>query len=514
MSLIRKNVNVYTERIGFVTYSELEHIFPAYGSVKNYIYSRFSSIGSYEKVHNYKKEIRDKLTSEGFLEGFSIPKRYVRMAMDEAVSNIKTNWVQATKSVKSLISKNGQLSDDEKHYLYYSLKAKQVFVSILNKEKCDIPEKFSGLNIRRLNSLFRRYVRKSLPKKSVSKVCSSVMIDAQMWREKDGIFYISGLNKGKTYSLKLNTKPKLNGNLRIVLERAKRNLRISNAIEVCSKPMNNDGLSIGVDKNYINALDTSNGSSYGVCLNAEQGIYTDILSAKNKKRNYYTKLVDKYSKAGNHEKANRIQKFNLGKKKYNKQKNKFFEEIRKKVNYGIKQMIIVENPQAIVCENLNFSVSNKQKKVKYSRKANGKLSGFVKGYIQERMEYIANMNEINIKKVNAAYSSQTCSQCGNFGLRKGDMFYCASCGKVEYSGHVAAKVILSRENDDEIKLTSPPFYVKNLLIKRLADKKLLDEVAQTSLEQSMNRVNLDLGQEEIFGEERIIRNSIQKASFR
>ena len=331
MRMVKKSVSVYTERIGFDVYAKLEKIFSGYGSAKNCIYSRFSSVGSLARINNG-NEIRDALTKEGFLDLFGIPKRYVRMAVDEALTNIKTNWAQAKKDTKILIRNNKNLSDEDQHFLYYALKVNDLFSDILICQRNLVfPEKFIGLNIKRLCSLLRRYIRKTLPSKSHTKVCSSMMVDAEMWSWKDKKFFLSGIKRSRRYEFKLNSKMKLEGNLRIMLDREKKRLKISNLIFTKAKALKEYGEAIGIDKNYVNAIDTSSGTSYGEELNKEQGVYTDALTAKNKKRSYYHSLVKKCREEGNHEKANKIEKHNLGNVKYKRLKNKLFEEIRKKV---------------------------------------------------------------------------------------------------------------------------------------------------------------------------------------
>jgi hypothetical protein len=93
MSKIKKNINAYTEEIENSIFKDLCFIFSIYGSVKNCVYSRYSSICSYNKVHDHNKQIRDAWTKEGRLDLFGIPKRYVRMAIDDSIGNIKTMWV-------------------------------------------------------------------------------------------------------------------------------------------------------------------------------------------------------------------------------------------------------------------------------------------------------------------------------------------------------------------------------------------------------------------------------------
>ena len=467
MNFVKKNISTYTEEIKFSMFMDLRFIFDRYNSVRNVIFNRYSSVKSLLKIYNHEKEIRDILTAEGFLDTFEIPKRYVRMAIDDCIGNIKGIWVDRKKYVRSLIWNNKNLGDEERHYLYSSLKNNKKLYNIMNCVDHKVDVIFASLDTKHLNILLRRYMRKAIKSKPHSNIGNSVLIDAEMYSVVDGKFFLSGLKKSKRYKLDLVAQTKLNGNLRLVLNRGSRKLTISNAINVKTKKNDYTNI-IGIDKNYVNAIDTSTKRSYGTKLNLLQNKYTDELDKQNKKRQYYYDLIKKLEKIGT-EKAKRkidnIRKFNLGKIKYNKKKNRLFEEIKKNVNSGIKKLIVEEKAKEIVAENLNFTSNNK----KYGKKAKNKLNRFVKGYIQERLDYKTKINEMEITKVNAAYTSQTCPDCENFGERKKDMFYC-QCGKVEYSGYVAAEVVLQRKYDKEITLSTSPKKVKQILTKWLSEK--------------------------------------------
>ena len=171
------------------------------------------------------------------------------------------------------------------------------------------------------------------------------------------------------------------------------------------------------------------------------------------------------------EKKNNIVKFNLGKKKYDRLKNKEMEEIRKFVNKNINDMLSLEQICELVLENLNFTTKNR----KYIKLLNRRLSGWIKGYLDERLEYKCKEKDIKYTKVNAAYTSQTCGCCGLLGKRNADKFYCVhnNCygSKGVDAGQNAARVILNRKSDKDISLTTYPSQVKKLLELRLLEMK-------------------------------------------
>ena len=70
----------------------------------------------------------------------------------------------------------------------------------------------------------------------------------------------------------------------------------------------------------------------------------------------------------------------------------------------------------------------------------------------------------------SAYTSQECSQCGFTAKdnRKGDHFRCLFCGTVDRADGNAAKVILKRSTDPEIKLWMTKEAIKKILNPRNA----------------------------------------------
>ena len=484
---VNKNIRTYSEPLSKDIFDDLVFIFKRYNSAKTYFSNRYGSINSFGLLKTYKKDIRDVLTSDGSLDKFNMPKRYVRMALDDSIGAIKTRWINCIKKINLFINSKDDLNKDEKHYIRYILKSDKYFNLVLLKQEFELPtilNQYTNLDTVKLNKLIHRLVRKYLPKKSKYKYTNSIMVDSQMYNYEIGSteFKLSSTILNKRHKL-IITPIKLNGNLQLKLDVKKRILRISNCIKIKSIETTNTEV-IGIDKNYINAIDTSNKTSYGCDLNEILNEFTDVFSAKHKKRNYYYGLIKKYKEIGDKKslkKIENIRKFNLGKVKHNKLKNKYDSEVDKLINRGIKDFIINDKPKVIVVEDLSFVVKNKGKR---NKKTNNKLSGFVKGKIQERIEYISDLNGITTEKVNAAYTSQICS-CGHFGVRKDNIFHC-QCGKVGYSGHVAAEEILRRRDDKEITLSSSPKQVKSILEKRLLDK---DNQAMLDL---TNRTNQDL----------------------
>ena len=80
---------------------------------------------------------------------------------------------------------------------------------------------------------------------------------------------------------------------------------------------------------------------------------------------------------------------------------------------------------------------------------------------------VASRRGSRVVQVNAAYSSQICSQCGCFGKRAGDKFYCASgCGVSMQADLNAAINVKARNDDKELHRWLPFQKVKQILLER------------------------------------------------
>lgn len=467
---IDKTISTFTHKLDPSVEREIVALFKKYNNVRRYVFSRYSSITQIANVFDHKKQIRDKWTADGTLDSFGIPLRYARMALDDCIGNIKNRWNQAIKNARKKITSNESLSNDERHYILYMLRSRKLLIEILCGREIDIPAKFIGkdLDLSKLHRKICRVIRRSLPKISKPWSLSSMMIDQEMWSLDGDVFCLAATTKYKRWKLPLTSPIKLNGNLRICYDRHKSRLKVSNCIEVSVKPSKDNVNVIGIDKNYVNAIDSSTGGHYGVGFNKAQDKATNVLSAKDKARKQYSDKARELKSQGKTNKAQRIVKNNLGKKKYDKKKNALNEECRKITNMAIKDMIATEKPAVVGVEQLNFTSRGKKK---YNKKVKNKLNRFQKGVLQDRLTYHLALNGIEMKEVNAAYSSQTCDQCGSSdGKRIGDMFHCTSCGRGEHSGQVAATIIKSRIDDDEITLDMSPRQVKSVLIERFKNR--------------------------------------------
>jgi len=474
---IVKNIRQYSVCLSGENYEKLMTISERYNNVKNYVYGRYSGIGSISLLKGHRKEIRDKWVENGFAKQWKLPARYWKVALDDAVGQLKSKWSNIKLDCKKWYRRNGKsMNVEESHLFFYLLKSDTHLLKILNQHrKIDLPEKFSGISLKKKNSIFRlvrRLIRKHSGKKPKTDK-KSFSIDADMYSYNDGCIEIMSFEPNRRIPLKVNTNGIFTGTLRLSFDRDK--VTINMPLLVKKNTKKNTGDEIGIDKNYQNVVASSSGKVYGDGINKASTKYAETLCEINKKRNQFRDIIKKYEeiiekkstsekdKKFLNQKIGNINKNNLGTQKYNKTKERLSEGIHQETNKALNQLIREEAPRGIISEDLTKTFgSHKERGKKFARL----MASWAKGYLRDRLEYKAELNNIPLTAVNAAYSSQSCSDCECYGIRLGDNFYCPVCGKVEPAHINAGKVVKNRKYDKEIGLYTPFAEVRKIIVKR------------------------------------------------
>lgn len=161
---------------------------------------------------------------------------------------------------------------------------------------------------------------------------------------------------------------------------------------------------IGIDIGYKKLISDSNGVHYGVNLKA---IYESLARKQKGSKNYLQTLEYKRNE------TNRIV-------------NKFYE---------------LNHPDLVILEDLK----DVKKSSKLHRKFNNKLQYWSYLQVIEKLEKLSEIKGFEIKKVEPAYTSQTCSKCKvvNKSNRNGEIYQC-TCGLLIDADTNAAINILHR----------------------------------------------------------------------
>ena len=307
MKTVAKDIKQHSRQISNL--DEIKTIAVKYSTVKDYVFSRYSGINSLVLLDNYKKDIRDVWVKTGFAEQWKLPARYWKLALDEAIRNIKAEWSNTKNRIKVAVRGNNNLTEDERSFVYYVLKANLILQSILTHKSFVKPEKISSLEIRKkyVFNLIRRYVRRYKGAIPYSKRKRSFMIDAPMYKYKTvdnrNVIGITGLAKGKRVDVVLKDKNIHSGNLRIVVEDDD-SITIHRLKNVVAKENTNVENIIGVDKGYTDLFAVSSKNYYGRMLNDFLTKETERLNSVNVKRNRVWSLIDKHGKAGDYDLPN------------------------------------------------------------------------------------------------------------------------------------------------------------------------------------------------------------------
>ncbi|MGL4912296.1 MAG: RNA-guided endonuclease TnpB family protein, partial [Romboutsia sp.] len=379
------------------------------------------------------------------------------------MSNIKSRWSNIKLRIKEQVKVNENLSNDDKHYINYILKANELYHKILIYKEIDIPKVFEkkNLNYKYLNNLIRRYTRTYKGNIPYSNKNTTFSIDTGLYSYKDGYINITGLKKGKRLPIKLTDNNIQNKTLKVKIIGNK--LEIHCPLRIKSKTHKDYENTIGIDKGYKYLFAVSSDNFYGEKLNDYLNKETERLNEVNAKRNRFYALYNNYLKDGNIKKATNILENNLGKVKYNHNKLKNDQRVKSYINQSLNMLIETEKPKEIVMENLDFVSWNQT----YPKSVKRKLSRWIKGYIKDRLEYKCDYNNIKYTYINPAYTSKVCSICGQFGQRNGDVFKCSNCGNL-HADINASKNILKRKDDKEISLYTKYIKVKEILEKRIS----------------------------------------------
>ena len=286
---------------------------------------------------------------------------------------------------------------------------------------------------------------------------------------------LMSLQPGKRISLRLKGRSKIRGTLQLIRDTAGTySLRVYVPQEC--EAQRKTGTVIGIDLGYTEMMATSEQELLGTDL----GQYFSAISDKRRKNSegrnrMYSLFRNLLKKSGKDKlaKAERIRKNNLGRKKQRARYIRDIGVIKTIVNRELNLLFTRrKNPiKEIVVEDLSARM-----KVHFGKKWNRRLSGWMRGYLQERIRYKAKKFGIEVSEVNPAYSSRECPRCHctDKENRQGNSFKCSRCG---YHGHadlVAALNILGRLGDKEIRIGMPPSRVKAVLDGRYVGWKSLN----------------------------------------
>jgi transposase len=200
----------------------------------------------------------------------------------------------------------------------------------------------------------------------------------------------------------------------------------------------------------------------------------------------YEFLSENYTKSDNPikvKKAKRINKYNLGHKKFYRIKDRQRNIVKDFVNLGLNDFLKSNSDlKLLIVENLNFTYTNH----KFSKIQRRRLSSWIKGIMKDRNSFKCQQNGVLLEDINAAYLSQTCPLCWYVHKenRHGDLFHCLSCGFEGQADYVSSLNALLRFKDPDIGRFTPYKEVKGILQERFNNRLRLSNQDSRNLSRS------------------------------
>ena len=434
--------------------SSLNDLGKRYRIVRNYFYQKYSTIYQIGVIDNF-YELRNQLVKEKPWFTTYLPANYWKICLQQTLGNIKSNWENDFNQIRLVMNQNYNLTDKDKHYLNTLLRKNQYLDQVLNKnqEIEYLKENFSDVNRHRLNNLLKRYIRKYKSKRPFSRKSNLLHLDTNLYVYKNQEIRITTLLKQKRINIPVKDNRTFTRHLTVKWDN--NILKIYAPLEITAK-LNTNKTIIGIDKGYSSLLTTSTGNKYGIQYKGISRPHIDQQVKKNKNRSRLHQLYRNYLEKGNLYKANQIYTNNLGNIKRSKHQHKNQETLKAYINHTINQMIEKEKPKEIVKEDLTW-VGNKKRGSKH---LNNRLNQWMKGYLDERLDFKAELNGIKITEVNPAYTSQIHHKCKTFGIRQFETFTCPKCHEQGDADINAAKNILARKYEKQITKYTPVKTIK------------------------------------------------------
>ena len=309
-----------------------------------------------------------------------------------------------------------------------------------------------------------------------TKVANQIILKAfDTQADKKGVVWLrfGGLISGKTLKLPTTLLHEVKCQLRLIKRAGRWEIHYTTDIQKTDKKT--EGFVIGVDRGYteVYATSSNDGARFlGKDFGAIQTRETDYRTAKLVLRNKLKSVANKAILKGDSGRADRIERNNLGKIKWNNRENSFKGQIKTIVFTATHALML--NAITVAYEDLTEQIKSK-KPMRKRMKRN--VSSWCKGIVADALKQVSTRVGCTVVSVNCAYTSQLDSRFGTLtGTRTRDKFT-GHDGVVMHSDINAADNILVRMGDVEI-----PRYLKHSTVKAILQErtqKFLDTLNPT-----------------------------------
>ena len=210
-----------------------------------------------------------------------------------------------------------------------------------------------------------------------------------------------------------------------------------------------EGRTIGVDKGMNTLLVASDGavdSAKAFGRDASRQLEEIINTSARRRNRLRIAAYERSIRNSNRSRSRLIRRRNLGRRKQARTRTRESSGLRDFVNRSLNELFEDLGISRIYAEDLTFRPGWP------GREINRRLSRWLRGYLQRRLVYKAELNGVELETVNAAYTSQTCPRCWFVAKsnRHGDRFSCSNCGYAGSADAIAATNVRQRGSDSVI----------------------------------------------------------------
>ena len=466
---MKRAVRRVSRKLNRVKWEMLRRVAQVYAAEKQAFLDVFNQDRQFSACGGERK-VRDGLVAESYASRNGLQNRAWKLALKDAYETVDRQWQSLAAELRGRVARQADWTDDQKHYAYWLLKM-SARIAQLAGGRAPEPEHFEirPEEKRQVRNYLRRVIRRRRGQRARVRIARSFTLDANMYRvfEHEGQQYIAIMSlKGRDrVIIPLTGNRKIEGNLRVVLDFDRQRVEVHVTTDVrpaAELPGEPCGLDAGMSEVYTDELGNQYGTEFGKTLVRQ----SDDVCDKGHKRNKLHQVAKKAEKKGNHKKAARIRKFNLGTKKLRRKQRRMKREIERQVNTALNDVLKTRQPSIIVTEKLDMRGKAPSKRL--SRR----VSQWARSTLKDRSEFKASAGGSRREDVNPAYSSQTCPTCGCVDKRnrKGDVFQCLYCGHRDHADRVGAHNLKTRLGDPDISLWTPKERVKAVLSERFGTR--------------------------------------------
>ncbi|MDE6364358.1 MAG: transposase [Lachnospiraceae bacterium] len=417
-----KTIWQYSEPLPEETMAFLRGIALDYSKVKNYTYKRYAGIKSLDRL-TPAYDIMGEVRKSGLRTQLGLPSAYFSPAIVDAVADIKGMWGMLKNKLKTLITANENLSDDDRIYLRTVMRLDRIYAAVLNHEEYEMPRKAEGLSIdaERLNKLLCRLTRKYLTKLEVGST-DYFSIASCGYSYRDGAIFLTSRISGQRIALPLKDSNVCKRQIRLCIREGYAALALPVETKVKRHADYNNTIYIHIG--YRDMFTLSNGTVYGQNLGSMTSVETQRLTDKNRERARMRTEYQNSVESGDSQKADTMMVNNLGTEKYNRRKDKERAKTETFINTEINKMLTHERPGRIV---ITRPVMINKTKLP-SKAANRNRTRSFNGYVRERLSYKCRIHSVELVEINSKGTGNLCSCCGAEGKRTQNDFKCLCCG--------------------------------------------------------------------------------------